>query len=431
MAVPETSRQLAVGSRQESASPASAETMSVADEGSAGFQPAGPPASSRHEYGFADWDLHLFAEGTHRKLWEKLGAHNVEGGVRFAVWAPNAIRVSVIGDFNGWNNDAHPLEDRTGVGIWEGFIPDVGKGAKYKFHIVSRYNNHYEVDKSDPFGVHHELSPQTASIVWDLDYEWNDAEWMSTRAARSGYEAPISAYELHVGSWRRISDDGGATWRFMSFRELAAPLVEYLKKMNFTHVELMPIMEHPFYGSWGYQVTGYFAPTSRYGTPQDFMYFIDFLHQNGIGVILDWVPSHFPSDEHGLVVLRRHASLRARRSASGLPPRLELADLQLRTRRGPFVPALERALLARRIPHRRAARGRGGVDALSRLLAQGRRVGAERVRRTREHRGHRLSAARERRRLRKCIPTCRSSPRNRRPGRWSRDRRTSADSASA
>lgn len=285
MAVPETSKQLAADSTQQG--------TSEREQGSA----AVPPASTD---GFADWDLHLFAEGTHRKLWEKLGAHIVDGGVRFAVWAPNAIRVSVIGDFNGWNNDAHPLTDRTGAGIWEGFIPDTGKGAKYKFHIVSRYNDNYEVDKSDPFGIHHELSPQTASIVWDLDYEWNDAEWMRTRAARSGYEAPVSTYELHVGSWRRISDDGGQTSRFMSFRELAAPLVEYIKKMNFTHVELMPIMEHPFYGSWGYQVTGYFAPTSRYGTPQDFKYFIDVLHQNGIAVILDWVPSHFPSDEHSL-----------------------------------------------------------------------------------------------------------------------------------
>jgi 1,4-alpha-glucan branching enzyme len=249
--------------------------------------------------GFADWDLHLFAEGTHRKLWEKLGAHIVPEGVRFAVWAPNAIRVSVIGDFNDWDKDAHPLEDRTGVGVWEGVLPGIGKGAKYKYHIVSHYNG-YEVDKADPFGIHHEVSPQTASIVWDLDYEWNDAEWMRTRAARSAYEAPISIYELHLGSWRRISDDGGATWRFMSYREVAAPVVEYMKKMNFTHVELMPIMEHPFYGSWGYQVTGYFAPTSRYGTPQDFKYFVDVLHQNGIVVILDWVPSHFPSDEHSL-----------------------------------------------------------------------------------------------------------------------------------
>jgi 1,4-alpha-glucan branching enzyme len=249
--------------------------------------------------GFADWDRHLFAEGTHRRLWEKLGSHIVPGGVVFAVWAPNAERVSVIGDFNGWNNDAHPLQERSGSGVWEGFVPNAGKGAKYKYHIVSRYHG-YEVDKADPVGVHHETPPRTASIVWDLDYEWNDAEWMRTRRSRSAYEAPMSAYELHLGSWRRISDDGGRTRRFMSYRQLAAPVVEYMKKMNFTHVELMPVMEHPFYGSWGYQVTGYFAPTSRYGTPQDLKYFIDVLHQNGIAVILDWVPSHFPSDEHGL-----------------------------------------------------------------------------------------------------------------------------------
>jgi 1,4-alpha-glucan branching enzyme len=246
----------------------------------------------------SDWDLHLFNEGTHSKLWEKLGAHLVPGGVVFAVWAPNAQRVSVIGEFNGWNNDAHPLEARGGSGIWEGFIPDVGKGTKYKYHIVSRFNG-YTVDKADPFGVHHETSPQTASIVWDLEYEWNDADWMSTRAARMAYDAPVTTYEVHLGSWRRVSDDGH-TWRAMTYREIAAPLAEYVKKMNFTHVELMPIMEHPFYGSWGYQITGYFAPTSRYGTPQDFKYLVDVLHQHGIAVILDWVPSHFPTDEHGL-----------------------------------------------------------------------------------------------------------------------------------
>ncbi|HKR66788.1 MAG TPA: 1,4-alpha-glucan branching protein GlgB [Thermoanaerobaculia bacterium] len=247
----------------------------------------------------ADWDLHLFNEGTHHKLWEKLGAHIVPGGVIFGVWAPNAARVSVVGDFNDWNTGSHPLEMRGASGIWEGFIPDIKKGTKYKYHIVSRFND-YEVNKADPFGVHHETPPQTASIVWDLDYEWNDAEWMKTRAPRNAYDAPMSTYEVHLGSWGRVSDDDGKTWRSMSYREIAPRLAGYVKKMNFTHVELMPIMEHPFYGSWGYQITGYFAPTSRYGTPQDFKYLIDVLHQHDIGVILDWVPSHFPSDEHGL-----------------------------------------------------------------------------------------------------------------------------------
>jgi 1,4-alpha-glucan branching enzyme len=241
-----------------------------------------------------DTDIHLFNEGTHNRLWQKLGAHIVPGGVIFGVWAPNAARVSVIGEFNNWNYDANPLQARGGSGIWEGFIPDVGKGTKYKFHIVSRHND-FRVDKADPFGVHHEPAPNTASIVWDLDYEWNDAEWMSTRKQRNAFNAPMSIYEVHLGSWRRGEDN-----RILGYRELAPLMADYVKKMNYTHIELMPVMEHPFYGSWGYQCTGFFAPTSRYGTPQDFKYFVDVMHQNGIGVILDWVPSHFPTDEHGL-----------------------------------------------------------------------------------------------------------------------------------
>ncbi|MDQ3280606.1 MAG: 1,4-alpha-glucan branching protein GlgB [Acidobacteriota bacterium] len=247
----------------------------------------------------SDWDLHLFNEGTHLKLWQKLGNHIVPGGVMFGVWAPNADSVSVVGDFNGWNPDANPLQARGMSGIWEGFVPDLGRGATYKYHIRSRHNE-YTVNKADPFAVLQETPPATASKVWDLEYEWSDADWMRTRASRNSYEAPWTIYEVHLGSWRRVSDDGGQTWRPMSYREIAAPLAEYVKKMNFTHVELMPVAEHPFYGSWGYQGTGYFAPTSRYGTPQDFKYLVDVLHQNGIAVILDWVPSHFPTDEHGL-----------------------------------------------------------------------------------------------------------------------------------
>jgi 1,4-alpha-glucan branching enzyme len=247
----------------------------------------------------AGWDYHLFNEGSHRRLWEKLGAHVIEqGGVHgtmFGVWAPNAAAVSVMGDFNAWNRDSHPLRPRGASGIWEGFLPGVGKGAHYKFHIRSLYND-YRVDKADPFGVHHETPPRTASIVWDLDYEWNDADWMSGRAGRNALTAPMSIYEVHLGSWRRPLDEN----RPLSYREIAEPLAEYARKMNYTHVELMPVMEHPFYGSWGYQCTGFFAPTSRYGTPQDFMYLVDVLHRSEIGVILDWVPSHFPTDEHGL-----------------------------------------------------------------------------------------------------------------------------------
>ncbi|MGZ5475696.1 MAG: 1,4-alpha-glucan branching enzyme, partial [Thermoanaerobaculia bacterium] len=261
-----------------------------------------PDAASKIDSLLTDQDIYLFNEGSHHKLWEKLGSHMIRrdgiAGTNFAVWAPNAQHVSVIGDFNGWDPRTHALQARGASGIWEGFIPDVGKGTKYKYHIISRIGG-YQVDKADPFGVHHETPPQTASIVWDLDYKWNDGEWMRSRKARNGFEAPMTAYEVHLGSWRRI-DEGNGRQRPMSYRELAGPLAEYVRKMNFTHVEFMPVMEHPFYGSWGYQVTGFFAPTSRYGTPQDFKYLVDVLHRNDIGVILDWVPSHFPSDEHGL-----------------------------------------------------------------------------------------------------------------------------------
>src|SRR5712691_1077381 len=260
-----------------------------------------PAAGNKQHSLLTDSDIYLFNEGSHHRLWQKLGSHIVErngiAGTTFGVWAPNADQVSVIGDFNGWDVGAHPLEARGASGIWEGFIPHVGKGTKYKYHIVSRHNG-YRVAKADPFGVHHETPPRTASIVWDLDYDWQDDEWMRTRKPRNSVDAPMTFYEVHLGSWRRLGAEEGS--RSMSYRELAEPLAEYMRKMNFTHVELMPVMEHPFYGSWGYQVTGFFAPSSRYGTPQDFKYLVDVLHQNGIGVILDWVPSHFPSDEHGL-----------------------------------------------------------------------------------------------------------------------------------
>ncbi|MGZ7039853.1 MAG: 1,4-alpha-glucan branching protein GlgB, partial [Thermoanaerobaculia bacterium] len=245
----------------------------------------------------SDWDLHLFNEGTHLTLWEKLGSHILPGGTMFAVWAPNAASVSVVGDFNGWNNSANPMKLHGNSGIWEVFVPNVGRGTIYKYHIVSQHNG-YQVNKADPVGVHHETAPRTASIVWDLDYEWHDDEWMANRKERNGFHAPVNIYEVHLGSWSRVYQDG--VFRMMSYREIAQPLASYVKKLNFTHVELMPVMEHPFYGSWGYQVTGFFAPTSRYGTPQEFKYLVDVLHQNGIGVILDWVPSHFPTDEHSL-----------------------------------------------------------------------------------------------------------------------------------
>jgi 1,4-alpha-glucan branching enzyme len=245
-------------------------------------------------------DVYLFNEGSHLRLHEKLGSHAgiVDGvaGVHFAVWAPNAAAVTVMGDFNGWSKTAHELRARGGSGLWEGFLPGVAAGAAYKYHIRSRYAG-YEVDKADPFAVYAEVAPRTGSRVWSLDYQWGDRAWMAERLARNAIDAPVSVYELHVGSWRRVPEEGN---RPLTYREMAPLLVEHMRDMGFTHVELLPIMEHPFYGSWGYQSTGYFAATSRYGTPQDLMFLIDSLHQAGIGVILDWVPSHFPTDEHGL-----------------------------------------------------------------------------------------------------------------------------------
>ena len=249
-----------------------------------------------------DNDIYLFKEGSHFRLYEKMGSHvmTVDGkaGTVFCVWAPNASSVSVVGDFNGWDTKAHPLNGRwDGSGIWEGFIEGVASGAVYKYHIISKLNN-YRVNKGDPYAFRWQGPPETASEVCDIsDYKWGDAEWMATRAKRNSLGAPISIYEVHLGSWRRVPEEKS---RFLSYREIAHALADYVKGTGFTHVELLPVMEHPFYGSWGYQVVGYFAPTSRYGTPQDFMYLIDYLHQNGIGVILDWAPAQFPKDEHGL-----------------------------------------------------------------------------------------------------------------------------------
>jgi 1,4-alpha-glucan branching enzyme len=245
-------------------------------------------------------DLHLFNEGRHYRAYQKLGAHllndGTEQGTCFSVWAPNAREVSVIGSFNGWDRKLHPLKPSGSSGIWEGFIPGVSQGDLYKFHIRSQQHGHV-VDKADPFGILHEKPPRTASVVWDLDYQWSDQSWMENRRARNSLRAPISIYEVHIGSWMRVAEEHN---RPLTYRELAPRLADYLQRMYFTHVEFLPVMEHPFYGSWGYQTSGYFAPTSRYGTPQDFMHLVDYLHQHGIGVILDWVPSHFPTDEHGL-----------------------------------------------------------------------------------------------------------------------------------
>ena len=248
-----------------------------------------------------DHDIYLYKEGNHFRLYEKLGAHIVERdgvrGTHFAVWAPNAATVSVVGDFNRWDPQRHPLTARRdGSGIWEGFMPRIGKGTVYKYHIVSSHNN-YTVDKGDPFAFFWELPPHTASVVWDMDYDWGDDRWRQTQAQHNSLNAPVSIYEVHLGSWRRDPNDPS---RLLSYNEIAPQLAKYVKDMGFTHVEFLPVMEHPFYASWGYQTGGYYAPSRRYGCPQDLMYLIDHLHQNGIGVILDWVPSHFPTDEYGL-----------------------------------------------------------------------------------------------------------------------------------
>lgn len=248
-----------------------------------------------------DYDVYLFKQGNHFHLHERLGAHPVtlDGiqGTFFAVWAPNAAEVSVIGDFNGWDRSADPLRIRgDDSGIWEVFVPNVGHGSLYKYFIKSRYNGYF-ANKGDPFAYYWEVPPKTASTVWDLSYTWCDRAWMQGREEDNSTDSPISIYEVHLGSLRKVLDEGN---RSLSYREAARELAEYLTISGFTHVELLPIMEHPYYASWGYQTLGYFAPTSRYGTPQDFMRFIDLLHQRGIGVILDWVPSHFPADGYGL-----------------------------------------------------------------------------------------------------------------------------------
>jgi 1,4-alpha-glucan branching enzyme len=263
----------------------------------------------------SEYDFHLFNEGAHNRLYEKMGAHLATHkgarGVNFAVWAPDAWAVFVMGAFNGWNKHSHPLRTRGSSGIWEGFVPELTEGTAYKFHVESRYHG-FKVDKSDPFAFFNEVPPHTASIVREIEYKWGDQQWMQLREGRNSLRGPISIYEMHIGSWMRVADEDN---RSLGYRELAPKLAEYVKRLGFTHVEFMPVMEHPFYGSWGYQVTGFFAPTSRYGTPQDFMFLVDYLHQQGIGVFLDWVPSHFPTDEHGLAYfdgthLYEHSDLR-------------------------------------------------------------------------------------------------------------------------
>lgn len=247
-----------------------------------------------------DDDLYIFNEGSHYRIYDKLGSHpltlNGVQGTYFALWAPNAVSVAVIGNFNQWDKSVNPLLPRGQSGIWEGFIPGLGQGEIYKYYVVSKYKG-YRVEKTDPVAFFNEISPASASVIWDIEYSWNDLDWMDKRSGYNTLQEPMSIYEMHLGSWKRAPEKGNMP---LTYREITPLLVEYIQQMGFTHVEFMPLMEHPFYGSWGYQTTGYFAPTSRYGTPQDLMFLIDTLHQNNIGVILDWVPSHFPNDEHGL-----------------------------------------------------------------------------------------------------------------------------------
>ncbi len=246
-----------------------------------------------------DFDIGLFRSGKYFRAYEKLGSHivQVDGkwGVQFAVWAPSAKSVSVVGNFNGWNRNSHHLMPRWDEsGIWEGFIPGIGKGELYKYAILSQDGR--RLSKGDPFALFWEIPPNTASIVWEFDYHWKDQEWLSSRKEKAGLDKPYSVYEVHVGTWKKKA--GGA--ESLNYREIADELTAYVSEMGFTHVEFMPVMEHPYFPSWGYQVTGYFAPSSRFGLPEDFMYLVDRLHQAGIGILLDWVPSHFPNDAHGL-----------------------------------------------------------------------------------------------------------------------------------
>lgn len=248
-----------------------------------------------------DYDLYLLTEGTHNQSYEKMGAHYIEMegiyGVHFAVWAPNAKRVSILCDFNRWDGRVHPMNNRGPSGIWELFIPNIKEGETYKYEIKSQYNNQILI-KSDPYAFFCEKPPKSASIVYNINqHEWNDQQWMENRRTTNYLEKPISIYEVHLGSWMRVPEENN---RYLSYRELSEKLIPYVKQMGYTHIELLPVTEHPLDESWGYQTIAYYAPTSRFGKPDDFMFFIDNCHQEEIGVIMDWVPSHFPKDAHGL-----------------------------------------------------------------------------------------------------------------------------------
>ncbi len=338
----------------------------------------------------SDSDLYLHTEGTLHEAWRTLGAHlvEVEGvrGVRFAVWAPNAENVTVTGEFNDWDVRRHPMRRRNG-GVWELFIPGLRQGTSYKYNVRSRFAGYQQL-KADPYAFYCETPPKSASVVWDTNrYTWSDAAWMEGRSKADCLKSPMSVYEVHLESWLR-----GPQGQPLSYRELAVKLVEYVKQMGYTHIELLPIMEHPFSGSWGYQVIGYYAPTSRFGTPDDFKYFIDRLppggHRRDCGLGAGALPEGRPRP--GL--LRRHRALRACRPAQGRASRLGHAGLQLRPQRGQDVPDLQRPVLAEGVSHRRPARGRRGLHAVPGLFAQGGRVDSQPVRRQRKSGSHRFPA---------------------------------------
>ena len=348
-----------------------------------------------------DYEAYLFGEGRWLQAWEKMGARptTVDGqaGYSFVVWAPTARAVSVVGDFNAWNADAHPMRSLGASGLWEAWAPGCPEGAAYKFHIHPQHGLPFT--KLDPYAVRLEHPPNTASVTGHLGaHAWLDEAWMTARRARgAALNTPMAIYEVHAGSWRRNPIEG---LRSLSWRELAAELVPYVKKMGFTHIELLPVMEHPFRGSWGYQVTGYFAPTSRFGSPDDFRAFVDVCHQAGIGVILDWVPGHFPKDDYALArfdgtALYEHEDPRQGEHRDWGTLIFNYGRHEVRN----FL--LTNALFwLESLSHRRPARGRGRVDAVSRLLAPGGRVAAEPLRRPRESRGDRLPPRAERRHAR-------------------------------
>ena len=320
-----------------------------------------------------EFDLYLIGEGRHEELWRVLGAHVREigqaTGTSFAVWAPNAHGVRVTGDFNYWDGTAYPMRSLGGSGVWELFVPGVTDGAKYKYAICGADGVWRE--KADPMANAAERPPATASVVYTSRYTWNDRDWVTARAEREPVREPMSIYEVHLGSWRPG----------LSYRELATQLVDYVTDLGFTHVEFLPVAEHPFGGSWGYQVTSYYAPTARFGSPDDFRYLVDALHQAGIGVHPGLGARALPAGRMGAGAVRRHPAVRAFRPAPRRAARLGHARLQLRAHRGAQFPGRQRRLLAGGIPRRRAARRRGGVHVVPGLLAQGRRVDTQPVRR--------------------------------------------------